>query len=157
MAEENEKNVEQQFALRGIYIKDLSFESPMGAKAFQENLTPKIKQDVSSQTEKLGDDQYEVTLTVTVTVKSDDHTIYLVEVQQAGAFLIKGLDNKQLAQVLNTHCLAALFPYVREAIDSVVVKGGFPPLVLPPVNFDALFAQAMMEAQQKNETTEAAH
>ena len=144
-----------QFALQGIYLKDLSFESPMGAKAFKEKLNPKVNQDISTKTEKLDEDQYEVTLTVTVAVKNDENTIYLAEVQQAGAFLIKGIEGQQLAQVLNTHCPAALFPYAREVIDNVVVKGGFPPLALPPINFDALFAQAMMQAKAKAEDAQA--
>ena len=144
-----------QFALQGIYLKDLSFESPMGAKAFKEKLNPKVNQDISTKTQKLDDDQYEVTLTVTIAVKHEEDTIYLVEVQQSGAFLIKGIEGQQLAQVLNTHCPASLFPYAREVIDSVVVKGGFPALALPPINFDALFAQAVMQAKAKADEAQA--
>lgn len=162
MAEENGSTAAQeteqvapQFALQGIYLKDLSFESPMGAKAFREKLNPKVNQDISTKTVKLDDDQYEVTLTITIAVKSDEDTVYLVEVQQSGVFLIKGIEGQQLAQVMNTHCPAALFPYAREVVDSVVVKGGFPALALPPINFDALFAQAVMQAKAKAEEDQA--
>ena len=102
MSETNEKKPEQQFGLQGLYLKDLSFESPMGARAFSEKLKPKVNQDVSSKTQKLGEDQYEVVLTVTVAVKSDDKTVYLAEVQQAGVFLIRGLESKLLAQLLSS-------------------------------------------------------
>lgn len=151
----NEK-AESQFVIQGIYLKDMSFESPMGAKAFQEKLKPNVNQDISTKTEKVSDNQYEVTLTVTVNVKAGENTVYLVEVHQAGIFLIKGIQGQQLAQVLNTHCPASLFPYAREVIDSVAVKGGFPPLALPPINFDVLFAQAVKRAQQKSEQQKAA-
>ena len=163
MAEENNdaqagNQVDQtvpQLALQKIYLKDLSFESPMGAKAFTEKLNPKVNQDLSTKTEKISDNQYEVTLTVTVAVKNGEDTIYLVEVQQAGLFAITGIEGQQLAQVLNTHCPATLFPYVREVIDNAVVKGGFPALALPPINFDVLFSQAMMQAKAKAEQEKA--
>ncbi len=157
MSEANTNQPEQQFGLQGLYLKDLSFESPMGAKAFTEQLQPKVNQDVSSKTKKLGDDRYEVVLTVTVQVTSGETTVYLVEVQQAGVFLIKGLENQLMTQLLNTQCLATLFPYAREAIDNVVVKGGFPPLTLPPINFDALFAQALADSKQNGGAPETSH
>lgn len=145
-----------QMALQKIYLKDLSYESPMGARAFTEKLSPQVNQDLSTKVEKLGDNQFEVVLTVTVAVKHEEETVYLAEVQQAGLFAITGIEGQQLAQVLNTHCPAALFPYVREAIDAVAVKGGFPALTLPPINFDALFSQAVMQAKAKQEAGEAA-
>jgi preprotein translocase subunit SecB len=152
MAEEQTaKAPEQQFALQRLYIKDISFEAPMGAEAFRKQWKPQVNQDLNTKTAKIQDDLFEVVLTITVTVKLEDETAFLVEVQQAGLFGIKGLEGQQLAQVLNTVCPNILFPYAREAIDNAVTKGSFPALMLPPVNFDALFAQAVAQAKQKAE------
>ncbi|BFM09372.1 protein-export chaperone SecB [Halioxenophilus aromaticivorans] len=141
-----------QFAMQRIYIKDLSFEAPMGAEAFRKQWKPSINQELNTKASKIEDNLYEVVLTLTVTVKLEEETAFLVEVQQGGAFAIAGLEGQQLAQALNTACPQILFPYAREAIDSAVVKGSFPALMLPPVNFDALFAQAVAQAKQKAES-----
>lgn len=142
---------QQQFALQKVYIKDLSFESPMGASAFNQMGKPQINQEFNNKNQKVGDDLYEVVLSFTLTVKVDDKTVYLVEIQQAGIFAIKGLDNNQLTQILNTLCLHTLFPYARETIDTIVTKGGFPPLLLPHINFDVLFAQAVAKAKEQGQ------
>lgn len=139
----------QQFALQRIYVKDVSFEAPMGVQAFGTAWKPKVNQEINSKNHKVADDQYEVVLSLTITVKLEDQVAFLVEIQQAGLFAIKGLDDRQLTQVLNTMCLQILFPYARETIDSLVTKGSFPPLMLPPINFDALFAQAVQQQQQQ--------
>ena len=142
----------QQFAMQRIYLKDLSFEAPLGVEAFKQQWQPKVNQELNTKTNKIDDDNYEVTLTLTITVKlGEDDTAFLVEVQQAGLFLVKGLEGKQLAQVLNTTCPNILFPYAREAVDNVITKGSFPALMLPPINFDALFAQAVAQAKQQAE------
>ena len=141
-----------QFAMQRIYLKDLSFETPLGIDALRKQWKPAINQELNTKTKKVEDNLYEVVLTLTITVKIEEETAFLVEVQQAGAFAINGLEGQQLAQVLNTACPQILFPYAREAIDSVVTKGSFPALMLPPVNFDALFAQAVNQAKQKAES-----
>ncbi len=142
---------QQQFALQKVYIKDLSFEAPMGAAAFNQMGKPQINQEFNNKNQKVGDDLYEVVLSFTLTIKVEDKVVYLAEIQQAGIFAIKGLDNQQLTQILNTLCLHTIFPYAREAIDTLVTKGGFPPLMLPHINFDALFAQAVAQAKEKEE------
>jgi preprotein translocase subunit SecB len=156
MTEENNQaaagsgKVEQaapKFAVQRIYLKDISFETPMGPAVFQKQVNPEINQDISLSTTKLGTDNYEVELTLTVTVKDGEDTIYLIEVHQGGIFAIQGIEGPQLAQLLNTICPSTLFPYVREAIDSVVIKGSFPALMIPPVNFEALFAKAVEEGK----------
>ncbi len=156
MTEENNQaaagsgKVEQaapKFAVQRIYLKDISFETPMGPAVFQKQVNPEINQDISLSTTKLGTDNYEVELTLTVTVKDGEDTIYLIEVHQGGIFAIQGIEGPQLAQLLNTICPSTLFPYVREAIDSVVIKGSFPALMIPPVNFEALFAKALEEGK----------
>lgn len=142
---------QQQFALQKVFIKDLSFEAPMGAAAFNQMGKPQINQEFNNKNQKIGDDLYEVVLSFTLTVKVEEKVVYLAEIQQAGIFAIKGLDNQQLTQILNTLCLHSIFPYARESIDTLVTKGGFPPLMLPHINFDALFAQAVAQSKQKEE------
>lgn len=148
-AQEQNQAQEQQFAMQRIYLKDLSFEAPMGVNAFKQQWKPKVNQELNTKTAKVDDENYEVVLTLTITVQLDEETVFLAEVQQAGLFMIKGIEGQQLAQVLNTSCPQILFPYAREAIDNIVTKGSFPALMLPPINFDALFAQAVAQAQAK--------
>lgn len=137
-----------QFNIQKIFLKDLSYESPLGAEAFvKQNWNPKINQDLNTSVNKLEDDHYEVVFKLTINATMEDKTIFLVEVQQAGIFLLKGFEPQQFAQVVNTVCPQTLFPYAREVIDSCVTKGGFPALNLPPINFDALFIRAVQQAQ----------
>ncbi|OUS11079.1 protein-export chaperone SecB [Gammaproteobacteria bacterium 53_120_T64] len=138
-----------QFALKRIFLKDLSFELPMGAQAFTRQWAPQVNQDIGTEVKKVDEEHYEVVLRLTITVSEGEDTAYLIEVQQAGIFMAKGLEQAQLAQLLNTQCPAILFPYARELVDSLSVRGSFPALMLPPVNFDALFQQAVAE-QRKN-------
>ena len=99
-------------------------------------------------------DLYEVVLGITVTAKNDaDDVIYLIEVAQAGIFSISGLDKEPLAQTLGSFCPSVLFPYARELIDSMAVRGSFPPLMLPPTNFDALYAEARKRASAQGAQT----
>ncbi len=156
MSEENQPNQgaenqqpQQQFALQRIYVKDLSFESPMGINGQTKPWKPQVNQDISTKTQKLDNDLYDVVLHLTITIKLEDEVAVLVEIQQAGLFRLVGFDQNQLTQILNTHCLQVIFPYARETIDSMLVKGGFPAIMLPPINFDALFAQAVAQQQAK--------
>ena len=137
------------FAIQRIYLKDLSFETPMGPSVFQKQWQPKVNQDLNTKNTKLENDLYEVALRLTLTVTDGEDTIYILEVKQAGIFAIKGLDPKQITHVINTTCPNILFPYAREAVDSVLSKGSFPALMLPPINFDALFASALKQAEKE--------
>ncbi len=136
---------EQQFALQRIYIKDLSFEVPLGAQIFTKQWQPQVHIDLNTKAEKIGDDVFEAVLTITVTAKVGEDTAFLIEVQQAGAFFVKGLEGEQLRRVLMIMCPNILFPYAREAIDSLATRGSFPPLLMQPVNFEALYAQAQQQ------------
>lgn len=146
-AASNEQQPRAEFSLQRIFLKDLSFEAPQGAKAFQKQWKPKVNQDLSNKANKLDDEHYEVVLSLTITVKDEDETLYLVEVHQAGIFRIAGVEQQQLAALLNTQCPQILFPYARETVDSLANRGSFPALMLPPINFDALFRQALAQAQ----------
>lgn len=139
---------QQQFAMQRIYVKDASFESPATPDIFRQNWNPNINVDLNTKSQVADDTgNHEVTLTITVTAKQDDKNAFLVEIQQAGIFFVAGIEGEQLRQILATVAPNILFPYAREAVDNMVIKGGFPPLMLAPVNFDALYQQAMAQQQ----------
>lgn len=156
MADENEQASApaQNFALQRIYVKDLSFETPHGPEAFRKQWQPKINLELNTRNNKLDENNFEVVLTVGVTAKLDDNTAFLIEVQQAGIFQIAGFERQQLTQILGTACPNVLFPYARETIDTLVVKGSFPPIMLAPVNFDVLFQEAMRQAAEKQQAAQ---
>ncbi len=143
---------QQQFALQRIYSKDLSFESPGTPEVFKKQWQPKVNVDLNTRSEKIDDQgNFEVVLTITLTAKLEEETAFLVEVQQAGIFYITGFEGEELRQILGTAAPNILFPYARECIDAVCVKGGFPAVMLAPVNFDALYQQALLQAQNQNQ------
>jgi preprotein translocase subunit SecB len=143
-----------ELMLERLYIKDVSFESPRSPDLFAEPWRPRVQLDLNSRSKRLGDDRYEVVLTATVETRDDaDRAGFIVEVQQAGVFRVRGLDDEPLKRLLATFCPSTLFPYVREVIDSMVVKGGFPALALAPVNFDALFEQARQQEAEADSQT----
>jgi preprotein translocase subunit SecB len=150
MAEEQaaaQDQAQQQFVMQRIYNKDLSFESPATPDIFRKQWQPKVNVDLNTRSKALDEQgNYEVVLTITLTTKVEEETAFLVEVQQAGIFSIVGFDGEPLRRLLGTAAPNILFPYARENIDSLVVKGGFPPVMLAPVNFDALYQQAMAKA-----------
>lgn len=142
-------NAEQQFALQRVFVRDLSFEVPLGAQVFTKQWQPQVNVDLNTKSDRVADDLYEVVLTVTITAKLGQETAFLVEVQQAGLFLVKGVEGEQLRRVLMIMCPNILFPYARECIDSLTVRGSFPPIMLQPVNFEALYLQALQQAEQQ--------
>jgi preprotein translocase subunit SecB len=143
----------RQFAIQRIYTKDISFETPHSPQVFTGEWKPAINVQLNTAVQNLGNDHYELVLTVTVTAKHDDNTAFLAEVQQAGIFLISGLPEKEMGPMMGIFCPNILFPYAREVVTDLVARGSFPQLVLAPVNFEALYAQ---QAQQA-ETGEQAH
>lgn len=142
---------QQQLVLQRVYLKDLSFESPATPGVFRKQYQPQVSVDLRTQSNGVDDENFEVVLTITITAKLDDETAFLVEVQQAGIFLIRGIDGEDLRRILAIYCPNVLFPYARETIDNIVTKGTFPALMLAQVNFEALYAQALQQAQQKAE------
>ncbi len=146
-ANQSEGGPQSQFGLQRIYIKDLSFEAPSAPMVFKTEWKPDVNMELNNKSTKVEDDFFEVVLSITVTVKNADQVAYIVEIQQAGLFLIKGVEEKQLPHLLGSYCPGILFPYAREAISDLVGKGSFPQMLLAPVNFDALFAEAMKRRQ----------
>ena len=144
-----------QFGVQRIFTKDVSFESPNVPEVFRQAWKPQINMDLNTSSKKIADDVYEVILTLTVTAKNEDKTAFLAEIHQGGIFKIEGLEGPALHQTLGAFCPNLLFPYAREAIDALVVKGSFPALMLSPVNFEAIYAQSLQQAKanaQKAET-----
>lgn len=132
--------------LERLYLKDCSFESPNSPSVFREQWKPEIDLEINNRSHKVAEDRYEVVLTVTVKARQPgERTAFITEVQQAAVFLMSGLDERVMHQVLGTVCPNTLFPYVREAVDSLIVRGGFPALQLAPVNFDAAYEEAMKQ------------
>lgn len=144
-----EEKVTPQFALQRVYLKDASLETPDGANVFTQGWKPDVKLDLNTRTAQLDDTHYEVILTITVTIKNNEKTALLIELQQAGVFLISGLDAQQLGHTLGAFCPSILFPYARETVDSFTTRASFPPLMLAPVNFDALYAQQLQQRAQQ--------
>ena len=142
-----EEQPQAQFQLQKLYVKDVSFEVPGAPQIFQEDGQVEIKLNLAQKVEDIAEGVHEVVLTVTVTATLDEKTAYLVEVQQAGIFAIVGLPEQGRHAALNTLCPSTLFPYARRVISDLVAEGGFPPLVLQPINFDQIYAQRMQEAQ----------
>ena len=126
-------------ALQNVYLKDCSYESPNGPR-IDGNWNPQINLDLQTSSTTLGPEVREVVLTVTVSAKHGDATIFLVEVKQAGLFVVRNLAEPDLKRAISTVCPGVLFPYARAAISQLVSQGGFPQFLLPPVNFEALYA-----------------
>ena len=141
-----------QFSIQRIYIKDMSLEAPNSPKSFTEEWKPEINLEMNTRSQELGEDVYEVVLTLTVTAKNESETAFLIEIQQAGIFVVSGMESAETHHALGAFCPNILFPYARETIDSLVVKASFPALMLAPVNFDALYAQQLENMQKEAET-----
>ena len=148
----SEEQPKQQFAVQKIYLKDVSFESPQSPGIFtRDDWKPEVNVQVGNNAARLNDGVYETALTITVTATADDKTIYLAEVQYAGVFTITGFDDAQTQKLVGAYCPNLLFPYIRETVSDMVMKGGFPQMVLQPINFDALYNQHLAEQQKQAE------
>ena len=150
MAEEKAAAEKQQpqFMIQKIYTKDISFETPSSPEMFREEWKPELDLQLTNEYKQLDDNNHDVTLVATVTAKLGDKTAFLIEVKQSGIFSLIGYSNEEIAPLIGNHCPTILFPYIREVISDIVLKGGFPQLVLAPVNFDALYMNQVEQAKQ---------
>ena len=135
---EDTKAPTQQFLIQKVYVKDLSFETPNSPSVFTLKWEPEINLHMNSKSEMIQEHIYEVVISLTVTAKIGDKTAYLAEAHQAGIFTMAGFEDEQFKAMIGAYCPTVLYPYAREAISELVAKGGFPQLVLAPINFDAL-------------------
>ena len=139
-----------QFEIQRIFVKDLSFEAPNTPHTFVEEWKPEVSLNLETKSNKIQDNLHEVVLSITATVSSSKKTAFLIEVHQAGVFHINNFPAEQLHQMLGSFCPNILFPYAREVVSDVVVRGGFPQLILAPVNFDALYTQHLEQQKEKS-------
>lgn len=152
MSEREEGSGGRQVSLQKIYLRDASVEVPDGPLVFTREWRPQIDVDLDTRVQEAGEDRHHVAVTVTVTARIDEQVAYIVEVQQAGVFRVSGFENgEERRRVLGVYCPDALFPYVREAISELVQRAGFPPFLLQPINFDALYRRRWEERQAASE------
>lgn len=162
MAEENATSAtaeEQQprFIIQKIYTKDISFETPNSPEIFREEWKPQLDLQLGNEYKRLDDDTHEIILIVTVTAKVNDQVAFLAEVKQAGIFTLTGYSDEEMGPLVGSYCPNTIFPFAREVISDVVIKGGFPQLVLAPVNFDAVYRRKMDQVRQQAEAAQATH
>lgn len=146
---------QQQFAMQKIYIKDVSFETPNTPDVFTQEWKPDVNVQLDTSGKHIAPDVHEVVLGITVTVKIGDKVAYLVEIHQAGIFTIKGFGDSDRSAMLGSYCPNVLFPFAREVISDLVTKGGFPQLLLAPVNFDAIYQEHLQRASAQTEEQKA--
>lgn len=142
------------FEIQRIYIKDISFEAPNTPHTFVEDWKPEVQLNLETKSNKIQDNVHEVVLSVTATVTTSKKPAFVVEVHHAGIFAISGIPADQIRHMLGSFCPSILFPYAREVISDLVMRGGFPQLILAPVNFDALYAQHMEEQKKTDGSSE---
>ena len=143
-----------QFAPQVVYIKDVSFESPLGPRIPQSDTAPNVNMNLTTSINQIGTELFEVVLNLSVHSTLADKTIWLCEVKQAGAFAARNIPDAELRRILGVFCPNYLLPYSRQTIADLLIKGGFPPFLVPPVNFDVLFDQA---AAQQSANADAAN
>lgn len=153
----NEQSPQPRFVIQKIYIKDLSFETPNSPKVFAQEWKPELNLQLSNESQRIAENVYETALSLTVTAKLGNQTAFLAEVHQAGIFTLNGYSDKEMGPLLGSYCPNILFPFARETVADLVTKGGFPPLLLAPVNFDALYSQQMQQQRQSLEPAEVQH
>ncbi len=137
-----------EFSLQSVYLKDCSFEAPKGPRV-EGQWNPQISLDLNTAAETISAELREVVLTVSVTAKTDETTAFLVEVKQAGVFGVRNLGEEDYRRAIASIAPSVLFPYARSMISQLVSQGGFPQMLLPPVNFDALYARSLADAAQQ--------
>mgnify|MGYP000884342654 CR=1 FL=1 len=135
------------FTIEKIYVKDLSVEVPNAPQAFLERQPPQLSVQLQSSPQGMDDNLFEVTLTTTVTAKVEDRTLFLVEVGQAGIFRIQNVPSENMDPLLSIACPNILFPYAREVVSDAIIRAGFQPVILQPVNFEALYMSRLQQQE----------
>lgn len=141
-----EEQQQRIFNIEKIYVKDLSLEISDAPLVFLESEAPKVDMQLHIDDKLIKESMYEVVLTVTITAKTKDKTLFLVEVQQAGVFQIINIEEVEMLPILNIVCPNVIFPYMRETVSDIVTRAGFPPVILSPVNFEALYNESKQKA-----------
>ena len=147
-------NADKQILIQKLYMKDASFEAPNTPAVYSKEWNPSINLNIQTRNTLVTEDLHEVVLIVTAEAKLEEETAFIVEIQQAGVFMIKGFSQEENRQIIGAYCPNLLFPFAREAVTDLVGKGGFPGLLLQPINFDALYLQQMQEMAKANDESE---
>jgi preprotein translocase subunit SecB len=151
----NETTPQQQpatFQIEKVYVKDVSLEIPNAPSVFLEQTQPQLEVRIDTASEAFADGYYEVTVSATVTARAGERTLFLVEASQAGIFAVRNVPAQELEPLLGIACPTVIFPYLRETISDLVVRGGFPPVLLAPLSFEALYLQRMQAQQQQDQS-----
>lgn len=147
MSDQSADAVQRQFQLQRVYLKDLSFEAPRSPEVFRQEWKPEVNLEVNSGARLLEPGVFEVAMKVTVDVKNVEKTAFIVEVEQAGLFIVQGFEGLELDHLLKGVAPNILFPYVREAVTDLVTRGTFPQFLLQPINFEAAFIENLRRQQ----------
>jgi preprotein translocase subunit SecB len=150
-----EQNAQPVFGIEKLYVKDLSLEVPNAPEVFLEREQPQIEIQLNTGGRGVGEGVFEVVLTVTVTAKMGEKTVFLVEVGQAGIFRIQNVPEEQMEPLIAVACPNILFPYAREAVSDAVSRAGFQPIVLQPVNFEGMYMQRLQQQAESGAPAEA--
>jgi preprotein translocase subunit SecB len=142
------------FQIEKIYVKDLSLEIPNAPQVFVEQAQPQLEVQIGTDAGQFADGYFEVSVSATVTARAGDKTIFLAEAAQAGIFSVRNVPQQEIEPLLAVACPTILFPYLREAISDVITRGGFPPVLLSPVSFEALYLQRMQQQQAQSQAAE---
>jgi preprotein translocase subunit SecB len=151
-----EQNQAPGFGIEKLYVKDLSLELPNAPQIFTEKEAPQVAIEISNTASRLEEGVYEVVLTITLTAKVGEKTAFLIEVAQAGIFQVRNVPEENLEIIFSITCPNILFPYAREVVSDASVRAGFPPVVLSPINFEALYAQQKQQ-QEQDEAAKTTH
>jgi len=143
------ESIQPMFVIEKIYLKDLSVEVPNGPEVFLERETPNMEVNISTSTREMPDALYEIVLTVTITARIKEKSVFLVEVAQAGVFQIRNVPQQDMGPLLGIACPNTLFPYVREMVSNVTTRAGFQPVILAPMTFEGVYQQQLEQMQKE--------
>lgn len=138
------------FQIEKLYVKDVSLEIPNAPQVFMQPMQPQLEVQLASESSPISEGYYEVTITATVTARASERTLFLAEATQAGIFSVRNFAKQELEPLLGIACPNILYPYLREAISDLVTRGGFPPVLLAPVSFEAIYMQKLQQQQAQS-------
>lgn len=151
--EQTQSKTQPEFLIQRLYLVDVSFESPQAPGVFKTSVQPSINVNIQTSSKPLEDSHHEVMLTTTITATQNEKNVFVIEVKQAGIFLIKNVPNENMGAVLGVTCPTILFPFLREEVTSLAAKGGFPNFYLSPINFEALYFNSLKQKEGSDTTT----
>ena len=144
---DGQQQTQPTFQIEKVYVKDMSLEIPHAPKVFLEQVQPQLEVQINTGADNFAEGYFEVTVTATVTARLGERTLFLAEARQAGIFQVRGVSPQELGPLLGIACPTVIYPYLRETIQDMVARGGFPPVILAPLSFEALYQQQQQQQQ----------